>query len=217
MLSYPRYPWAHAIKHNMETLQAYQDSSRTGKKYPSFVGCNETEGCSFQVITLRFMKWGDQPTDPKCAHMNALRSVYLKYNKSKMKCLRASVELLEKLLFWQVIMKWDVLWQHHSVGGDETSTDTSCIIGFASFFSTLLIDVISILTTGSPPTTLKKLNAEADSNTHTPLFNLMAQWNLAWYLSEICAFEQTQLIQETHPREKPGKKQGIKKAFSKAE
>lgn len=68
-----------------------------------------------------------------------------------------------------------MLWQHHSVGGDETSTDTSCIIGFASFFSTLLIDVISILTTGSPPTTLKKLNAEADSNTHTPLFNLMAQ------------------------------------------
>lgn len=56
MLSYPRYPWAHAIKHNMETFQACQDSSRTGKKYPSFVGCNETEGCSFQVITLRFMK-----------------------------------------------------------------------------------------------------------------------------------------------------------------
>lgn len=133
MLSYPRYPWAHAIKHNMETFQACQDSSRTGKKYPSFVGCNETEGCSFQVITLRFMKWGDPAHWSKMCTYECTEIRLFKVQWTQ-KCLSASVVLLEKLLFWQVIMKWDVLWQHHSVGGDKTSTDTSCIIGFASFF-----------------------------------------------------------------------------------
>lgn len=133
MLSYPRYPWAHAIEHNMETFQACQDSSRTGKKYPSFVGCNETEGCSFQVITLRFMKWGDPAHWSKMCTYECTEIRLFKVQWTQ-KCLSASVVLLEKLLFWQVIMKWDVLWQHHSVGGDKTSNDTSCIIGFASFF-----------------------------------------------------------------------------------
>lgn len=90
MLSYPRYPWAHAIKHNMETFQACQDSSRTGKKNPHLLGAMKQKDAHFRL--LHCGSWSEviQPTDPKCAHMNALRSVYLKYNEPK----NASARLL---------------------------------------------------------------------------------------------------------------------------